>query len=117
MNRIANLKQLKSNKSNNNNKGKNVLSTASISVTTKDRLSEIFEYMSMECPLSELSEILEKETGGKFTQLTFREIIDRIYSGLSINDKIFLLKHLPLSKIDIIPHSPLIFILYLFKYI
>ena len=50
MNRIADLKQLKSNKSYNNNKGKNTLSTASISVSTKlstkVRLSEIFEYMS-----------------------------------------------------------------------
>ena len=117
MNRIADLKQLKSNKSNSNIKGKNALSSASISVSIKDRLSEIFEYMSMECPLSDLSEILEKETGGKFTQLTFREIIDRIYPDLSINDKIFLIKHLPLSKIGITPYSPLIFILYLFKYI
>ena len=121
MNRISDLKQLKSNKSYNNNKGKNTLSTASISVSTKlstkVRLSEIFEYMSMEYPLSDLSEILEKETGGKFTQLTFREIIDRIYPNLSINDKIFLIKHLPLSKIGITPYSPLIFILYLFKYI
>ena len=120
MNRIADLKQLKSNKSY-NNKGKNTLSTASISVSTKlstkVRLSEIFEYMSMEYPLSDLSEFLEKETGGKFTQLTFREIIDRIYPDLSINDKIFLIKHLPLSKIGITPYSPLIFILYLFKYI
>ena len=34
-----------------------------------------------------------------------------------MNDKIFLIKHLPLSKIGITPYSPLIFILYLFKYI
>ena len=120
MNRITDLKQLKSNKSY-NNKGKNTISTTSMSVSTKlstkARLSEIFEYMSMEYPLSDLSEIIEKETGGKFTQLTFREIIDRIYPDLSINDKIFLIKHLPLSKIGITPYSPLIFILYLFKYI
>ena len=73
--------------------------------------------MSSEYPLSDFAETLEKETGGKFTQLTFREIIDRIYPDLSINDKIFLIKHLPLSKIGITPYSPLIFILYLFKYI
>ena len=70
-----------------NNKGKNTISTTSMSVSTKlstkARLSEIFEYMSMEYPLSDLSEIIEKETGGKFTQLTFREIIERIYPDLS----------------------------------
>ena len=109
------LKQIKA------NKGKSTLSTISFSASTKlsskVRLSEIFEYMSQEYSLSELAELLEKETGGKFTQLTFREIIDRIYPELSINDKIFLIKHLPLSKIGITPYSPFIFILYLFKYI
>jgi len=122
MNRIGDLKQLKANKSTyNNNKGKYTISTTSISTSTKlsskARLFDIFEYMSMEYPLSDLSEIIEKETGGKFTQLTFKEIIGRIYPNLSINDKMFLIKHLPLSKIGITPYSPLIFILYLFKYI
>ena len=119
MSKISDLKQLKSPRS--LNKGKYTLSTGSFSTSTKysskARLSEIFEYMSMEYSLSDLAETLEKETGGKFTQLTFREIIDRIYPDLSINDKIFLIKHLPLSKIGITPYSPLIFLLYLFKYI
>lgn len=118
MNRISDLKHLKSKSF--SHKQKSTLSTISFSASTrfstKDRLSEIFEYMSLEYPLSDLAELLEKETGGKFTQLTFREIIDRIYPDLSINDKIFLIKHLPLSKIGITPYSPLIFLLYLFKY-
>ena len=119
MNRISDLKHLKSRSF--NHKPKSTLSTISFSASTKlstrERLYEIFEYMSLEYPLSDLAETLEKETGGKFTQLTFREIIDRIYPELSINDKIFLIKHLPLSKIGITPYSPLIFLLYLFKYI
>ena len=108
------LKQIKANKT------KSTLSTisfASTKLSSKVRLSEIFEYMSLEYPLSDLAETIEKETDGKFIQLTCREIIDRIYPNLSINDKIFLIKHLPLSKIGITPYSPLIFILYLFKYI
>ena len=103
------------------NRAKSTISTNSFSASTKisskSRLSEIFEYMSEEYPLSDLAETLEKETGGKFTQLTFREILDRQYPDLSISDKIFLIKHLPLSKIGITPYSPLMFILYLFKYI
>ena len=108
------LKQIKANRT------KSTLSTVSFSSTkmsSKVRLSEILEYMSLEYPLSDLAELLEKETDGKFTQLTFREIIDRVYPDLSISDKIFLIKHLPLSKIGITPYSPLIFLLYLFKYI
>ena len=119
MNRISDLKHLKSKSF--SNKQKSTLSTISLSGSTKfstrDRLSDIFEHMSSEYALSDLAETLEKETGGKFTQLTFREIIDRIYPDLSINDKIYLIKHLPLSKIGITPYSPLIFILYLFQYI
>ena len=115
MNGIKDLRHIKS------NRAKSTISTNSFSASTKlsskVRLSEIFEYMSEEYLLSDLAEILEKETGGKFTQLTFREIIDRIYPDLSTNDKIFLIKHLPLSKIGITPYSPLIFILYLFKFI
>ena len=115
MNHLTDLKHIKT------SRPKSTISTISFSASTKlssrARLSEIFEYMSSEYPLSDLAETLEKETGGKFTQLTFREIIDRIYPDLSNNDKIFLIKHLPLSKIGITPYSPLIFILYLFKYI
>ena len=108
------LKQIKANRT------KSTLSTisfASTKLSSKVRLTEIFEYMSLEYPLSDLAETIEKETDGKFTQLTFREIIDRVYPDLSISDKIFLIKHLPLSKIGITPYSPLIFLLYLFKYI
>ena len=121
MNRIRNIKQVKFNNSIALSRAKSNVSTISISNSTKYsskvHLSEIFMYMDSIYPLSDLAELIEKETGGKFTQLTFREIIDKIYPELTISDKIFLIKHIPLSKVGITPYSPLIFILYLFKYI
>ena len=121
MNQIRTLQNLKFNNDSNLLKSKSNFSTISISNTTKYsskvHLSEIFEYMDSVYALSDLAELLEKETGGKFTQLTFREIIDKTYPELTTNDKIFLLKHIPLSKVGITPYSPLIFLLYLFRYI
>ena len=121
MNQIRTLQNLKFNNDSNLLKSKSNFSTISISNTTKYsskvHLSEIFEYMDSVYALSDLAELLEKETGGKFTQLTFREIIDKTYPELTTNDKIFLIKHIPLSKVGITPYSPLIFLLYLFRYI
>ena len=60
-------------------KGKSTYSTMSLSNSTKFsskfHLQELFEYMDNEYPLSDFAELLEKETGGKFTQLTLRETI------------------------------------------
>ena len=121
MNQTRNLKQVKFNNTLSSEIAKNTFSTFSASNSTKFsskiHLSEIFEYMDREFPLSDLAELLEKETGGKFTQLTFREVLDKIYPDLTISDKIFLIKHIPLSKVGITPYSPLIFLLYLFQYI
>ena len=121
MNQIRTLQNLKFNNNSSLLKSKSNFSTISISNTTKYsskvHLSEIFEYMDSVYALSDLAELLEKETGGKFTQLTFREIIDKTYPELTTNDKIFLIKHIPLSKVGITPYSPLIFLLYLFRYI
>ena len=120
MNKTRNIKQVKFN-SLPIGRAKNTLSTLSVSNTTKlsskIHLSEIFAFMDNEYPLSDLAELIEKETGGKFTQLTFREILDKIYPDLTISDKIFLIKHIPLSKVGITPYSPLMFLLYLFQYI
>ena len=120
MNKTRNIKQVKFN-SLPIGRAKNTLSTLSVSNTTKlsskIHLSEIFAFMDNEYPLSDLAELIEKETGGKLTQLTFREILDKIYPDLTISDKIFLIKHIPLSKVGITPYSPLMFLLYLFQYI
>ena len=121
MNKLRNIKQVKFSNNLTTNKAKGTLSTISMSNSTKYsskmHLSEIFDYMDNEYPLSDLAELLEKETGGKFTQLTFREILDRVYPELTMSDKIFLIKHIPLSKVGITPYSPLIFILYFFKFV
>ena len=121
MSRINDLKHIKFTNNSSISKAKSNISTISISnsskYSSKIHLSEILEYMDSEYPLSDLAELLEKETGGKFTQLTFRQILDKIYPDLSVNEKIFLINHLPLSKVGITPYSPLIFLLYLFKYI
>ena len=120
MNKTRNLKQVKFN-SLPVGRAKNTFSTISVSNTTrlssKIHLSEIFQYMDNEYPLSDLAELLEKETGGKFTQLTFRETLDKIYPDITMSDKIFLIKHIPLSKVGITPYSPMMFLLYLFQYI
>ena len=123
MNQMRDMKQVKFKLNSNisQSKTKSNMSTISVSNSTKFsskiHLAEIFDYMDKEYPLSDLAELIEKETGGKFTQLTFREILDKIYPDLMINDKIFLIKHIPLSKVGITPYSQLISLLYLFKYI
>ena len=123
MSKIKDMKQVKfkSNSNMSNSKAKSNMSTISISnstkLTSKNHLTEILDYMDNEYPLSDLAELIEKETGGKFTQLTFREILEKVYPDLIINDKIFLINHIPLSKVGITPYSPLISLLYLFKYI
>ena len=123
MNNIKDMKQIKfkSNSNMPNSKTKSNMSSISISNSTKftsnNHLREIFDNMDNEYPLSDFAELIEKETGGKFTELTFRELLDKVYPDLTINDKIFLIKHIPLSKVGITPYSPLISLLYLFKYI
>ena len=97
--------KFKSNSNMSNSKAKSNMSTISISnstkLTSKNHLTEILDYMDNEYPLSDLAELIEKETGGKFTQLTFREILEKVYPDLIINDKIFLINHIPLSKVGI----------------
>ena len=65
MNKTRNLKQVKFN-SLPVGRAKNTFSTISVSNTTrlssKIHLSEIFQYMDNEYPLSDLAELLEKET-------------------------------------------------------
>ena len=121
MNRLRNIKQVKFNENMTQSKTKSNFSTISLSnstkLTSKLHLSEIFEYMDSEYPLSDLAELLEKETDGKFTQLTFREFLDQKYPDLIIADKLFLIKHIPLSKVGITPYSPFISLLYLFRFI
>ena len=107
MNRLRNIKQMKLINNFPSGKAKSTYSTMSLSNSTKFsskfHLQELFEYMDSTYSLSDFAELLEKETGGKFTQLTLRETIDKIYPDISISDKIFLIKHIPLSKVGITP--------------
>ena len=122
MNSIKDIKSTKFRLNSNltQSKAKSNMSTISVSNSTKYsskiHLAEILDIMDSEYPLSDLAEYIEKETGGKFTQLTLREILDKLYPDLVISDKMFLIKHIPLSKVGITPYSPLISLLYLFKF-
>ena len=83
---------------------------------TKSKLKEILLKMKEEYPLSNLCEYIENETGGKFTFLTLREIIDKLYINLPQNDKIFLLKNLSLKSLGINRENPLIHLTSLFNF-
>ena len=82
----------------------------------KENLNNILKNMNNEYPLSQLCEYVEKETGGKFSFLTFREIIDNLYPDIQREDKIYLLKYISLSSLGINEKSPLISLLSLFSF-
>ena len=83
---------------------------------TKLKLKEILTKMKEEYSLSNLCEFIENETGGKFTFLTLREIIDKLYQNLPQSDKIFLLKNLSLKSLGISKENPLIHLTSLFNF-
>ena len=83
---------------------------------TKLKLKEILTKMKEEYSLSNLCEFIENETGGKFTFLTLREIIDKLYQNLPQSDKIFLLKNLSLKSLGINRENPLIHLTSLFNF-
>ena len=98
-------------------KESSAISLSSLNKTkNKLRLSTILQAMQQEFPLVDFAEKLETETSGKFTELTLCELLDKYYTNLSQNDKLFLTKHLPMSSVSVTPYSPLISLLYLFKY-
>ena len=85
-------------------------------IEIKENLNNILKNMNNEYPLSQLCEYVEKETGGKFSFLTFREIIDNLYPDIQREDKIYLLKYISLSSLGINEKSPLISLLSLFSF-
>ena len=82
----------------------------------KLRLKQILKEMNQEYSLSELGEDIDYETKGKFNFLELKQIIDRKYSNLSLDKKLFLLKYIPLSSIGVNQRTPYITLLNLFKY-
>ena len=85
-------------------------------IEIKENLNNILKNMNNEYPLSQLCEYVEKETGGKFSFLTFREIIDNLYPDIQREDKIYLLKYMSLYSLGISEKSPLISLLSLFSF-
>ena len=82
----------------------------------KQNLYNILNNMNNEYPLSQLCEYVEKETGGKFSFLTFREIIDNLYPDIQRSDKIYLLKYMSLNSLGVTENNPLISLLSLFSF-
>ena len=72
--------------------------------------------MNIEYPLCEFAEDLEFETKGRFTFLELKEIIDNKYPKLSKEEKIFLLKYIPLTSIGVDNKTPYVTLLNLFSY-
>ena len=82
----------------------------------KLRLRQILREMNKEYPLSKLGEDIDFEYKGKFNFLELKEIIDKKYSSLSLDKKLFLLKYIPLSSIGINEKMPFITLLNLFTF-
>ena len=85
-------------------------------IIIKDKLNQILKKMDSEHPLTEFAEDLEYETKGKFTFLELKEILDQKFPKLLREEKIFLLKYIPLTSIGINQKSPFITLLNLFIY-
>ena len=82
----------------------------------KEKLEQILNKMNIEHPLCEFAEDLEFETKGRFTFLELKEIIDNKYLKLSKEEKIFLLKYIPLTSIGVDNKTPYVTLLNLFSY-
>ena len=82
----------------------------------KEKLGQILNKMNMEHPLCEFAEDLEFETKGRFTFLELKEIIDNKFPKLSNEEKIFLLKYIPLTSLGIDNKTPYVTLLNLFSY-
>ena len=82
----------------------------------KEKLEQILNKMNIEHPLCEFAEDLEFETKGRFTFLELKEIIDNKFPKLSKEEKIFLLKYIPLTSIGVDNKTPYVTLLNLFSY-
>ena len=99
-------------------KGDNNIYPTSIKskIMIKDKLNQILRKMDMEHSLSDFAEDLEYETKGKFTFLELKEILDNKYIKLPSEQKIFLLKYIPLTSIGVNQNTPFITLINLFNY-
>ena len=99
-------------------KGDNNIYPTSIKskIFIKDRLIQILKKMDIEHPLSEFVEDIEYETQGKFTFLELKEILEKKYPKLLSEEKLFLLKYIPLTSIGVNQKTPFITLLNLFTY-
>ena len=82
----------------------------------KEKLREILLKMNSEYSLSRFCEYIENITGGKFSFLTFREILDKIYPDIQQGDKIYLLKYTSLSSLGISENFLLVSLFKLFSF-
>ena len=82
----------------------------------KDKLNYILKKMDREHPFEEFAEDLEYETKGKFTFLELKEILFQKFPKLSTEEKLFLLKYIPLTSIGVNQKTPFIKLLNLFTY-
>ena len=82
----------------------------------KEKLEQILNKMNIEHPLCEFAEDLEFETKGRFTFLELKEIIDNKFPKLSNEEKIFLLKYIPLTSLGVDNKTPYVTLLNLFSY-
>ena len=85
-------------------------------VFIKGKINHILKKMDIEHPLNEFAEDLEYETKGKFTFLELKEILDNKYPKLPSEEKMFLLKYIPLASIGINQKTPFITLVNLFTY-
>ena len=85
-------------------------------IIIKDKLNHILRKMDVEHPLSEFVEDIEYETKGKFTFLELKEIIDNKYPNLLSEEKLFLLKYIPLTSIGVNQITPFVTVLNLFTF-
>ena len=72
--------------------------------------------MSLEFPLSDLSEKIESETDGIFSFKSLYKIISKTYKKLSKKEKKNFIKYLPISLLKINPQNPYILLSSLFNY-
>ena len=99
------------------NKDKNI-NNSSFNQTrneVKMNLMKILNKMNNQFLLSQLAELIENETEGKFSFIKLREILDKIYPNIDKKDKKYLLSHISLNQLNISENCLLISLVYLFS--
>ena len=99
-----------------NEKNNNFPTSIKSKLMIKLRLRQILKEMDNEFPLSELSEIIEYETKGKFNFLELKQIIEKKYPKMISEKKYFLLKYIPLTSIGVNQKTPYVTLLNLFNF-